>query len=136
MDEFRVGNWAKGRKKEELHDHTVELRGYGKFKGIENHPEKHFVSRNKTKDGGNGMVKILSGGQCKRKTNSKCIVLRRYPANRARSMVTMKNKKNWNKRRDKITRMKKLKVREIFCWDFEKNENSNYYQDPNSTYII
>lgn len=47
-----------------------------------------------------------------------------------------KTKKNWNKRRDKITRMKKLKVREIFCWDFEKNENSNYYQDPNSTYII
>lgn len=49
MDEFRVGNWAKSRKKEELHDHTVELRGYGKFKGIENHPKSTLYREIKRK---------------------------------------------------------------------------------------
>lgn len=39
--------------------------------------EKHFVLRNKTKNGGNGMVKIFSSDQCKRKTDTKCIALRR-----------------------------------------------------------
>lgn len=77
MDGFRVGNWAKSRKKEELHDDTVELHGYGKFKGIENHPKNTSYREIKREAKGNGVVKNLSSNQCKIKTNRKYIALRR-----------------------------------------------------------
>lgn len=34
--------------------------------------EKHSLSRNKMRNGGNGVVKILNGDQCKRKTDTIC----------------------------------------------------------------